>query len=273
MRAFGITLVVIIASVVVTSLVVRATEYVSSRGLTANVHSISTMCKRGMTYVPTEQGGFCIDIFERSAGSRCVYDTPENSIQTGQNIQIMECESESVRGRIPWVNVTRVQALQLCAKSGLRLPSSREWYYASLGTEDILHEPVSSGCNLYTNWGDGIGLTGSGEKCVSSFGVHDMAGNVWEWVADDVVANSVDGIQLPQSGYVDGVTSAGFPFISSTSPNTLYGNDYFWASKLPLTAVMRGGFYGSGEDGGVFSMNIEVLPTFSSSGVGFRCAF
>ncbi len=213
-----------------------------------------------------------MDIFEASPGEDCLQTKVRNEPDSQVNISQSNCFPESVKGGEPWVFVTRDSAIELCARVGKHLPSSREWYYASLGTEDILHEPVSSGCNLYTNWGDGIGLTGSGEKCVSSFGVHDMAGNVWEWVADDVVANSVDGIQLPQSGYVDGVTSAGFPFISSTSPNTLYGNDYFWASKLPLTAVMRGGFYGSGEDGGRFSLYTEAQSTFVGSAVGFRCA-
>lgn len=35
--------------------------------------------------------------------------------------------------------------------------------------------------------------------------------------------------------------------------------------------MMRGGFYRSGEDGGIYSIHADIEPTFSSGAIGFRC--
>ncbi|MEX0931674.1 MAG: SUMF1/EgtB/PvdO family nonheme iron enzyme [Candidatus Paceibacterota bacterium] len=272
MRTVVLTASIVLLSAVITSMSIFAGDYVTGERLSATVANSNNACPVNMVFVPTDSGGFCIDMFERSVGDACIYTNPANSIQTGQNLQIDTCESVVLKGRVTWVNVTRTQASRLCARSKLRLPSSREWFLASLGTPDTGTPYTENDCNLNRNWGiREVGATGSGEMCVSSFGAYDMTGNVWEWVDDDVVNGVLGNITLPESGYVDGVTSSGIPFTSSTSANELYGQDYFWSPREPVTAVMRGGFYGSGSDGGVFAVNAEAISSFSSVGIGFRC--
>lgn len=99
------------------------------------------------------------------------------------------------RGRRPVINVNREDATAyaqwLSAQTGqrYRLPSEAEWEYAA-----------RAGTETKYSWGDEIGRNranclGCGSQwdkqtapvggfAANAFGLHDMHGNVWEWVAD-----------------------------------------------------------------------------------------
>jgi formylglycine-generating enzyme required for sulfatase activity len=111
------------------------------------------------------------------------------------------------RGRRPVINVSRQDALEYTAwlanKTGkaYRLLSEAEWEYAARGvtkTSDP-HPPFSTGAtinykqaNYDANFTYGAGKIGVyRQKTVrvgsfrrNAFGLHDMHGNVWEWVRD-----------------------------------------------------------------------------------------
>jgi formylglycine-generating enzyme required for sulfatase activity len=148
----------------------------------------------------------------------------------------------------------------MCAGAGKRLPTSDEWYRIALGTE-------TDTCVVDEN---AVRETGTVE-CVSSSGIHDMVGNVWEWVDATVVGKNYDDRELPPEGYVTSVDASGVAITTATEGDILYGDDYFWSKGEGVFGMIRGGFYGSDDDAGLYAVNASVPTSFASQGVGFRC--
>ena len=87
--------------------------------------------------------------------------------------------------RLPVAGVTWFQADAYCKKMGKRLPAEAEWEKAARGGDNRVF-PWGD------NWNPGLANdsnlgpmpVGSFARGISPYGVHDMAGNVWEWVSD-----------------------------------------------------------------------------------------
>jgi hypothetical protein len=262
---WGKIILVIFGALIVTALGIDAADTISgSKGtLLSQVIQSDSTCPVGMIEVEAVPGITCVDQFEESTGDDCPVRSPSNMLESYKNVETSSCLSQSEAGQIPWSFVTRDQALQLCARSGKRLPTSAEWYSLSLGMTD-----VENSCNVASK---SVQETGNAKSCKTPSGVHDLVGNVWEWVSEDVINGTYNNRELPQNGYVEQTDSTGVAIITNTAEQELYGNDYFWSNANGAFGMVRGGYYDSGKDAGIYAVHADTPSNAASIGIGFRC--
>ncbi|MBY0310044.1 SUMF1/EgtB/PvdO family nonheme iron enzyme [Patescibacteria group bacterium] len=258
---------VTVGIIALTSVSIDATDLLrgsqSALGLLARDVTTAT-CPTGMVEIENpNRMRFCIDAYEVSPSRECPFAVPASSVETAANANDGECSPVPRPLQLPWVQVARVQAEQLCARAGKRLPTSHEWYLAARGTPDS-----SASCNV----NGGLTKTGASTECLSGMAVYDMVGNVWEWVAGEARVGAFEGTALPPEGFVTAVSPEGVPTATASTGDAVYNNDYLWADSVGTFALMRGGFHGSRDDAGVYTLHAAVAPEFASAAVGFRCA-
>jgi serine/threonine-protein kinase len=162
----------------------------------------------------------------------------------------------------PVVHVTWQQAKTYCRWAGRRLPTEAEWERAARG-DDFRNfpwgdAPPSAAYANFNYLAGEISRVGSYPAGASPFGALDMAGNIWEWVAD---LYEVEYYKISPEHNPPG------PATNTTNLRVIRGGSYQddWVN---LRVSKRGAAFGPDQD---IRDNDEDNANEHSSKIGFRC--
>ena len=162
------------------------------------------------------------------------------------------------KSEFPVVNVSWYAAVTFCQSQGKRLPTEAEWEYAARGglidkAFPWGDDPADKTRANFSQSGFGAAVK-VGQYKPNGYGLYDMAGNVWEYLADEWQS---------------------YPHATEPLLNPVAGGDQFLGdSYLKVTSrrVIRGGSWG----GSPINLRVTYRDSHPANGagdhVGFRCA-
>ena len=201
----------------------------------------------------------------RHAVTLSQFDLMATEVTVGQQARFVEATGRAgpaqpdfpQAGDHPAVHLSWYDASEFCAWAAGRLPTEAEWEYAARGGKDgRLYSWGDDVTRDYANFGDLSccgGATGGADKWINTasvgslppndFGLHDMIGNVWEWV----------------DGWIEDV----YPQGPATDPQP---------AAAGYLRIMRGGSWLNHPEVLRLSVRLPFAAQSHTSNVGARCA-
>jgi hypothetical protein len=132
-------------------------------------------------------------------------ELPGTSIQLG-DFSIDAYPYPNDPSKAPVTNVSRDEAAQMCSAAGKRLCTELEWERACKGGSNQEYEygktfTAATCATVAAGAAPGAGTMGSRAACVSTYGVHDMHGLVWEWTDSNWGRGTSGGLVTTRGGY------------------------------------------------------------------------
>jgi sulfatase modifying factor 1 len=193
---------------------------------------------------------FYLDRYEVTVGRYAIFLKATGSVRPPEEWETVDLKNGA---DLPVVGVDWQDADGYCRWTGRRLPTDAEWERAARGTDERKYpwgdDPPSSeharfaqkyGNAVYKN---GVARVGSHVKGASPFGIQDMAGNAWEWVADWF--------------------SESFPQADRRNPK---------GPSSGTSRVLRGGGWYDQADRLASTKRMHANPDQRDNSIGFRCA-
>lgn len=181
---------------------------------------LASRCPADMALV----GEVCVDKYEAHLVKADAPDVVLPHDETPKaDVSIM---ARSRAGMVPQGYVNRADAARACKAAQKRLCTAKEWYTACIGSKKTKYPYGETETPNRCNTGKqhlmqrvfGVGVpytylnhfnspklhhepgflarTGEYEACINDYGLHDMVGNLHEWVADDVSMRLMDEVPL-----------------------------------------------------------------------------
>ena len=236
------------------------------------------------TDIMVRVGPWCVDKYEASVWDTAAggatqfgvvndtYPCDDNGNDCSEGAVGTAIYARSEAGVPPAQHITWFQAQQACANVGKRLLTNAEWQMAAAGNPSVCN--ITSGSKASTD---------ANPACVSNWGVINMVGNVWEWVADWVQADGTDTVDvtIPALPFPQTVTSTDFDLYVDTTNTAAFGLDFMRGIGAAATqgsgagfpgALLRGAAFGGMDGAGVFAVEARFAPSASAPQFGFRCA-
>ena len=153
------------------------------------------------------------------------------------------------------------------AKSGKRLPNYAEFCAYAFGSPAGLDNANTNAWSATSNTGRGV--TGSVVNAVSSVGVVDAVGRVWEWL-DELITRAEHATNADYHASVAWGWDKKSP-LNTGEKSYDVGNIYQYYA-YSLAALLAGGYWGSGANCGARAVNCSSYPWAVNTGIGARGA-